>query len=445
MSESIVKRGSLAGFNDVFTKIFSEDFDHPLKAKSITFVVTQDCTLRCSYCYETHKNKDHDMTFETGKKLVDMMFKEDANNSPLINSVDAAAVILDFIGGEPLLKINLIDQIMEYFLKKAIKLNHRWQTNYMISMTSNGTEYFTPEVQSFLKKYNGRVSLGITVDGNKELHDKCRRFVDGRPSYDISSKALLDAMSKGYTADTKMTISRENLPYLYDALLNIFNYPNISFIPANPTFEAKWTLDDAKLYYNQLKKIGDYMIDNKLYTKLYTTLFDESIGKTNDDDKNWCGGGSGVMLAFDSNGDIYPCLRFLPFALRYRSAEQLKLGNVDSGMLVSEESKKAKIEMDSLTRTSQSTKKCNECKIRTGCAWCSAWNYDLYGTINKRCTNICPMHQARVMANAYYWNKLYRLLDMEDRFDLNIPEDWALEIISKNEFEMLTELAKKGN
>ena len=55
------------------------------------------------------------------------------------------------------------------------------------------------------------------------------------------------------------------------------------------------------------------------------------------------------------------------------------------------------------------------------------------------------MHQARVMANAYYWNKLYRLLDMEDRFDLNIPEDWALEIISKNEFEMLTELAKKGN
>lgn len=109
----------------------------------------------------------------------------------------------------------------------------------MISMTSNGTEYFTPEVQLFLKKYNGRVSLGITVDGNKELHDKCRRFVDGRPSYDISSKALLDAMSKGYTADTKMTISRENLPYLYDALLNIFNYPNISFIPANPTFEAK--------------------------------------------------------------------------------------------------------------------------------------------------------------------------------------------------------------
>lgn len=125
MSESIVKRGSLAGFNDIFTKIFSEDLSHPLKAKSITFVVTQDCTLRCSYCYETHKNKDHDMTFETGKKLVDMMFKEDANNSPLINSVDAAAVILDFIGGEPLLKINLIDQIMEYFLKKAIKLNHR--------------------------------------------------------------------------------------------------------------------------------------------------------------------------------------------------------------------------------------------------------------------------------------------------------------------------------
>lgn len=93
----------------------------------------------------------------------------------------------------------------------------------MISMCSNGTEYFNPEVQQFLNKYNGRVSLGVTVDGNKELHDKCRRYPDGRPSYDKASKALLDAMARGYTADTKMTISRENLPYLYDALTNIMS------------------------------------------------------------------------------------------------------------------------------------------------------------------------------------------------------------------------------
>lgn len=54
------------------------------------------------------------------------------------------------------------------------------------------------------------------------------------------------------------------------------------------------------------------------------------------------------------------------------------------------------------------------------------------------------MHQARVMANVYYWNKLYRSLDMEDRFELNIPKDWALEIIDEDEFNMLTALAKKG-
>lgn len=186
------------------------------------------------------------------------------------------------------------------------------------------------------------------------------------------------------------------------------------------------------------------MIENKLYETLYTSLFQETIGKTDNNDINWCGGGSGVMLAFDSNGDIYPCLRFLPFALRFRSPDRYKLGNIDTGVLNTEESIAAKKEMDSLTRTSQSTEKCNNCPICTGCAWCSAWNFDLYGTVNKRCTRICPMHQARVMANAYYWNKLYRSLDMEDRFELNIPKDWALEIIDEDEFNMLTALAKKG-
>ena len=52
------------------------------------------------------------------------------------------------------------------------------------------------------------------------------------------------------------------------------------------------------------------------------------------------------------------------------------------------------------------------------------------------------MHKARVMANVYFWNTLYRKYDLPDRFDCNIPEEWALEIIGKDEFDMLRKLAE---
>jgi len=48
-------------------------------------------------------------------------------------------------------------------------------------------------------------------------------------------------------------------------------------------------------------------------------------------------------------------------------------------------------------------------------AWCQGENYDAADTptIYQRSTAICKMHKARVRANNYYWNKLYRKLELE--------------------------------
>ena len=35
-----------------------------------------------------------------------------------------------------------------------------------------------------MRKYDGRVSVGITLDGDKETHDSCRRDCLGCGSYD---------------------------------------------------------------------------------------------------------------------------------------------------------------------------------------------------------------------------------------------------------------------
>ena len=53
--------------------------------------------------------------------------------------------------------------------------------------------------------------------------------------------------------------------------------------------------------------------------------------------------------------------------------------------------------------------------MASGCAWCQGENYDAADTdtIYQRSTAICKMHKARVRSNNYYWNKLYRKLELE--------------------------------
>ena len=38
---------------------------------------------------------------------------------------------------------------------------------------------------------------------------------------------------------------------------------------------------------------------------------------------------------------------------------------------------------------------------------CSAYNFQEFGTVDKRATYICVMHKARALANVYFWNKYY--------------------------------------
>ena len=75
---------------------------------------------------------------------------------------------------------------------------------------------------------------------------------------------------------------------------------------------------------------------------------------------------------------------------------------------------------------------------------CSAYNYQVFGTANKRATFICEMHKARALANAYYWNSYYRKNNLPYQFHIFVPREWAEPIIGKEEYEMLLKLAEQN-
>ena len=395
--------------------------------------------MACTYCYQG--NKGHRMmSKEVAKKAVDILFDMYEKDEGTFINKQTEAIILDFIGGEPLMNIDVIDYICTYFLERCITENHPWTYKWIASITSNGALYFDEKVQNFLDKFRGFVSFSITLDGPKEIHDACRVYHNGRGNFDDAYAALKHFNSNYFeNLGTKVTIAPENLKDI-NKIVKFFVNEGMHVIHANCVYEAEWNEDHAKLFYFELKKMADYLLELNDYT--YVTLFDDFIGRPMDENENsnYCGG-NGKMLAFDPEGIAYPCLRYMPSSL-CTDQPPIVIGSID-GLWVTEEEKNAQACLECITRRSQSTDECYYCPVASGCAWCSAWNYQKFGTANKRCTNICIMHKARVLANVYYWNKLHRLYNSKDRFKLNIKSEDALKIINEDEYNMLLQLSQE--
>lgn len=408
-------------------------------SRTVTFQVTDSCNLACTYCYQINKGK-RVMKFETAKKLIDMILTEDERLNGYIGLKKSPSLIIEFIGGEPFLQVELMDQICDYFIDKAIELQHPWANNFAISICSNGVLYFDEKVQQFLNKYKNKISFSITIDGNKELHDACRVFPNGNPSYDLAVAGATDWINRGNYMGSKITIAPENLPYLYDAILHMveLGYQEIN---ANVVYENVWEHHHAIEYYKQLIKIANYFIDNELVEDYYLALFSEDFFAPMEEEENdnWCGG-VGSMLSCDPDGYLYPCIRYMESSLG-EDQESIRIGHVDTGIAQTEKECKWVDCLNCITRRSQSTDECFYCPIAKGCSWCSAYNYQETGTPNKRVTYICDMHKARSLANVYYWNTWYLKKNIDKVFEMHCPKEWALEIISEEEYNKLIKIS----
>lgn len=369
-------------------------------AQTISFVVTEDCNLRCKYCYITHKASNKVLEFETAKKFIDYLF------SDAVHRQEAATI--EFIGGEPCIEMGLIDRICDYFKLKAYEEGSDWYWNYRISICTNGVNYSSDEVQRFIKKNIGKLSMTISIDGTKEKHDSQRVFPNGSGSYDIIEKNLPLYISQ-FGGHTKATFSRDDLPVLKDSIISLWN-KGIVDIASNVIFEDVWQDGDDLLFESQLKALADYALDHHLFDKYICTFFQDNIGAgyTREDlTKTWCG--AGRMLALGPNGNIYPCIRYKDYSLN--NHDERIFGNIHTGGINMDLVKPFLLSQIRY----QSDNECLNCDIAIGCAFCQGFNYDEaeIPTNFYRAKYICKMHKARVRANDYYFSKLYNRFGLE--------------------------------
>lgn len=407
------------------------------RCKDITFIVTKDCQLACKYCYLVGKNGSERMSWETAQQAVNYILSNE--NDELF---DFQSVVFNFIGGEPFLEIELIDQICDYLKMQMYLRNHHWFNSYRFSITTNGINYDNPKVQNFIRKNQKHLSITITIDGNQQKHDINRVWrsqnegFSGRGSYSDVVRNIPLWLKQFPEAATKVTISSPDIPYIKDSVLHLFNL-GIKNVHINCVFENVWKEGDDLLFENQLRLLADEIINRRLFEDYECTLFDESIGQPMDyhRDRNWCG--AGLMLAVDAKGNFYPCTRFAKYALREK--DERIIGNIDNGV-----NKNLVRPFYSLSRSIQSSTECLECDVATGCAWCQGENYDCSdsGTIFQRSVAICKMHKARVRANNYFWNKIRNNrhatkvanfeIDNKSRLDKNIESPDTVIVLLSN-------------
>jgi uncharacterized protein len=225
--------------------IHKEDIKHNLaNLTNLVFEVTDACNLKCKYCgygefytnYDVRQNSY--MTFETAKAIIDylILFWRSSLNHTLKRTVT-----FGFYGGEPLLNIELIKEIVDY-----IESHSPSTINYEFNMTTNGTMLDKYMDYLVLKKFR----LLISLDGNETNHSY-RVTHNGSNSFSLVCKNVKLVKQK-YPDFFEQNVSFNAVLHNRNSVKDIITFINEEF-GKNPQISG---LSDSGINPNKLEEFN---------------------------------------------------------------------------------------------------------------------------------------------------------------------------------------------
>lgn len=350
-----LKECEIVSFNQVLpkeSKIDTYKFlkNRCLKSGKCTLMITQDCNLKCKYCYGgesgRYKSSGQKMSIEVAKNAIDFLFNHNRN---------IRHFHIGFFGGEPMLNLPLIKEIIEY----CERIEKQYDKKFTYSITTNGT-LLTEEKIKFLRSKN--VGIMISLDGPEEIHNENRIYRNGRGSYKetISNLEILKKYQK--TIIVRATLVKENFQKM-EELIKFFNSIGVSRVlfasvsgyeDINPEFKLK--IPEYKIINSQMTHIFKKILREIMEGK--DTLFLPFIAilqKIHSKGKSviGCGVFRGTT-SVSADGKFYPCHRFV-------GMEGFAFGDVQKGI---DHNKLKKI----CRALDEATIECNSCWAKWLCA-----------------------------------------------------------------------------
>ena len=345
--------------------------------------LTHNCNLNCRYCYAGSKFKEN-MTFETATKVIH--FIDNITKNVNTNQI----ITIGFFGGEPLLCYDLIKRIIDYS-NKNIKNNG----SIKFSITTNGL-LLNKDRLEYLKSQN--VDLCISIDGNEEIHNLNRIYLNGRGSFNQVLKNVLLTKKIYGILQVNAVYGPKTLKYL-PLTVSFFRTIGASIIHLNPNIRAEWNKEsESELFFSYLEIAREFINSYENNEEIAINIIDSKIilllkgGYTMEDR---CGMAK-TEWAFAPSGNIYPCERLIGDD----NNKSLCLGNVITGLNYTSQNSIIK-------NCGNKEVKCLTCNIRSFCMnWCGCTNYFSTGLLDSTGDFQCKSEQSLVKIAKFVLVKL---------------------------------------
>lgn len=313
----------------------------------ITLHVSNDCNLRCKYCYAAGGNYNMPtgmMSLNTAKMFVDFCIR---TFSKIDNIV--------FFGGEPFLNPKAIEYICSTFLQ--MKKGGRIDYYPKFGAITNGT-INTGHTYSLINQYFS--FLTISIDGPQEINDQNRVDCNGNGSYDRIVKFIKNVKSiSNISIKYEATFTKQHKEKGYThSLIDHFIYSNFG-IKGEVINEQSFELDSNKS--NNGKLIDVNLVSDETFMDILSSIVYKKS-------KTMCALCRDI-IAISINGDIYPCHMNV-------GEENCCLGNIVSNNIFNDQDNYTRVQRG-LKKKFKDNPKCNNCWAEKICGGCSRlWFYN---------------------------------------------------------------------
>ncbi len=353
---------------------------YPLKSnevKALCIHICHDCNLRCRYCFAdegAYHSERELMSEQTAKKAVDFLLKNSGNRKVLE---------VDFFGGEPLMCLQIIKNVVAYAREEGAKLGKKFlftTTTNALLLDDDAIDFFNREMENVV----------LSLDGRKEVHDAIRKTKNGKGSFDLVienvKKFVRSRGDKSYYV--RGTFTAKNLDFSKDVIFLAENgFDSISMEPVVTDIDDLAIRDEhipAVLdeYENLCEKYLDKYKNGEGFNFFHFNV-DLEGGVCLQKKVSACGAGN-EYFSVVPNGDIYPCHQFA-------GDKDFLMGNVYDGVL------DGKIREKFAASCLFTREECGDCFAKFICSGgCAANNYHFEGDINKPYKATCAMMKKRI-------------------------------------------------
>lgn len=276
--------------------------------RMLVLTLTGRCNFACQYCYAAEVDQV-DMDDDTAIRAVHMAGE------------GGARFLLQFSGGEPLLRFPLIRKLVKVVEENGYDAQMQVQTNGSL---------LTRDIGRFL--YDHNVGIGISCDGRRQTMDRTRKAKDGGSSFKEASKGFKNLYAEGIATGITCVVTDdmvEDLPGIADMAHFYGNVHQVGFdILREQGRGAKLHAPTAEQMTKALEKTARRMDMLEMATGHHVHFTQEDrvarLLQTKQYEFPQCYAMNGEAAFIDVHGNIYACSSLM-------GRERYLLGTVATG------------------------------------------------------------------------------------------------------------------